>query len=189
MARRVLTQADRDAWDAYVGDGKSKSEKVGLTMASPLKAPKIVQAAPPTTRFLRITSDVPLSLEERPPGVDGRSLVKLRQAKLHASQTLDLHGCSTQLAFQLFQDFMRRAHAAHSHTVEIITGRGSDPKGGTIRKELMHWVNLDPVRQLVIAAAHPDARNVGAVRLLLRPSNIRPCVRQPSGHGRHNRHR
>jgi DNA-nicking Smr family endonuclease len=52
--------------------------------------------------------------------------------------------------------------------VEVVTGRGSAGGEGVLRRELPLWLNLPDVRPLVLAAAHPNAANIGSVRLLLR---------------------
>jgi DNA-nicking Smr family endonuclease len=52
--------------------------------------------------------------------------------------------------------------------VEIITGRGTGEHGGVIRRELPLWLNLPALRPLVLATAHPHARNTGSTRVLLR---------------------
>jgi hypothetical protein len=52
--------------------------------------------------------------------------------------------------------------------VAVITGRGSSPEGGVLRRELPHWLNAPDMRRLLLAAAHPHAANTGAVHLMLR---------------------
>ena len=83
-------------------------------------------------------------------------------------RTLDLHGRTAQHAFHALQAFLHRAHADRVRCVEVITGRGTGEGGGVIRRELPLWLNLPPLRPLVLAVTHPHAANVGSVRLLLR---------------------
>jgi len=52
--------------------------------------------------------------------------------------------------------------------VAVITGRGSSPEGGVLRRELPHWLNAPDIRRMLLAAAHPHAANTGAVHLMLR---------------------
>jgi DNA-nicking Smr family endonuclease len=52
--------------------------------------------------------------------------------------------------------------------VAVVTGKGSTPEGGVLRRELPHWLNAPDLRPLLLGAAHPHAANPGAVHLLLR---------------------
>ncbi len=61
-----------------------------------------------------------------------------------------------------------RASAERLRGVEVITGRGAGETGGTLRRELPHWLNRPELRALILAVAHPGRGNVGAVRILLR---------------------
>ena len=87
---------------------------------------------------------------------------------MRAQRRLDLHGRTAQHAFEALHAFLLRAQAEKLRCVEIITGAGSGPEGGILRRELPHWLTRPDLRHLVMAAVHPHARNVGSVRLLLR---------------------
>ena len=100
--------------------------------------------------------------------MDNGTWSKLRSGKLRATRSLDLHGRTAQAAFLALQSFLHHAHADRVRCVEVITGRGTGETGGVIRRELPLWLNLPPLRPLVLAVTHPQQANVGAVRLLLR---------------------
>jgi DNA-nicking Smr family endonuclease len=110
----------------------------------------------------------PLAVGESPGGVDGASWQRLRGGKLVPERKLDLHGLTAQRAYHALVAFVRSAHADRLRCVEVITGRGSGDETGVLRRELPLWLNRPDIRPLVLAAAHPHAANVGAVRLLLR---------------------
>ncbi len=129
-----------------------------LRAAPPPPAPAIRLVLPPS----------PLSVGAQPAGVDNSTWSKLRTGKIPAARTLDLHGRTAQNAFHALEGFLRRAHADRLRCVEVITGRGSGEAGGVIRREFPLWLNLPPLRPLVLAMTHPHAANQGAVRLLLR---------------------
>ncbi|WP_254070543.1 Smr/MutS family protein [Acidisphaera sp. L21] len=109
-----------------------------------------------------------MSVGEQPAGVDNSTWSRLKTGKLVPGRTLDLHGRTAQHAFHALQSFLHQAHADRVRCVEVITGRGSGENGGVIRRELPLWLNLPPLRPLVLAVTHPHAANVGSVRLLLR---------------------
>lgn len=186
--RRDLTEADRAAWAAYartlrVMDGRSAppEPQAAAPDGSALdgSAPHgRERTAPPgalpsmqSSSFRPALPPVEVGTA-RQPGLDAGTLTRFRTGKLAPARTLDLHGRTAQRAFALLHGFLRGAHADRVRCVEIITGRGSGPEGGVIRRELPLWLNLPELRPLILAAAHPHPANPGSVRVLLR--RIRP---------------
>ncbi|MDR3531415.1 MAG: Smr/MutS family protein [Rhodopila sp.] len=110
----------------------------------------------------------PLSVGTQPGGIDTATWQRFQSGKLVAVRKLDLHGMTTQRAFQALMSFLRTAHAEQVRCVEVVTGRGSGETGGVIRREFPHWLNLPEIRPLILGAAHPHALNPGSVRLILR---------------------
>ncbi len=110
----------------------------------------------------------PVEVGVRHGGLDDTSWRALSNGKLRPQRRLDLHGQAAQPAFRMLHAFLLRAQAERLRCVEIITGAGSGPDGGILRRELPHWLSRNDLRPLVLAAVHPHARNVGSVRLLLR---------------------
>ncbi len=172
MARRALSESDRDAWSAYARHVTALPGREALPALTPVAATPAV--APPPPRPLPAPRPVGapalhyMAVGEQPPGVDNSTWGRLRTGKLPPTRTLDLHGRTAQNAFHALLSFLHRAHADRVRVVEVITGRGSGEGGGVIRRELPLWLNLPPVRPLVLAVTHPHANNVGSVRLLLR---------------------
>lgn len=168
MARRGLSDGDREAWAVYAQHVAALPGR--MLPALPLPAPSVARttlAAPPPAQA-RIPLPSFIEVGRQPGGVDDSTWGKLRTGKLRAVRTLDLHGRTAQAAFVALQSFLHHAHADRVRVVEIITGRGSGEAGGVIRRELPLWLNLPPIRPLVLAVTHPHQANVGAVRLLLR---------------------
>ena len=123
-------------------------------------------ASPPARTSLAPPPPVTTGLH--PPGLDRGTWTRFHTGKLPTARTLDLHGKTAQAAFHALEHFLISAHAEQIRCVEIITGRGSGETGGVIRRELPLWLNLPRLRPLVLAAAHPHARNAGSTRVLLR---------------------
>ena len=170
MARRALTERDREAWALYAQHVAALPGRAQPALPIPLDAPAVPPPAiiPPLPAPARAARPTYLEVGHQPGGVDNSTWGKLRTGKLRAARTLDLHGRTAQAAFHALQAFLHHAHADHVRVVEIITGRGSGEAGGVIRRELPLWLNLPPLRPLVLAVTHPHQANVGAVRLLLR---------------------
>lgn len=103
-----------------------------------------------------------------PSGLDDRRWRDLRRGRTRPERTLDLHGYRAQEAHAAVRAFLRDAMAEGLRCVAIVTGRGSSPEGGVLRRELPHWLNAPDLRPLLLGAAHPHAANAGAVHLLLR---------------------
>ena len=168
-SRRGLTETDRSAWATYVRHvaplaGHARPELPELPQAAPLQPTLALPGIPP----LAAARPSPLVVDRQPGGLDNATWNRFRTGKLPATRTLDLHGRTAHRAFHALQDFLARAAGDRQRCVEIITGRGTGPEGGVLRRELPLWLNLAEFRPLVLAAAHPHPANTGAVRLLLR---------------------
>lgn len=166
---RILSEPDRAAWADYI---RHVAALAGREMPAPVPPPPAAEAAPPRTApppAVRPAARLPaLVTGTAPPGLDNSSWGRFQGGKLVPSRTLDLHGKTAQAAFHALEGFLVAAHADGVRCVEVITGRGAGEQGGVIRRELPHWLNLPRLRPLVLAAAHPHARNAGSTRLLLR---------------------
>ena len=172
MARRALSDVDREAWAAYARHvaalpGRSIPALTPPAALPPPPDPPLA-AKPVSVAVPRRTLPSYVAVGEQPAGVDNSTWARLRTGKLAPGRTLDLHGRTAQHAFHALQAFLHRAHADRVRCVEVITGRGTGEAGGVIRRELPLWLNLPPLRPMVLAVTHPHAANVGAVRLLLR---------------------
>ncbi len=171
MKRRGLSDADQAAWTSYARHVAALPGRAlpALTPEAPLPAaPASPAVAPIVLRVARAAAPSFVTVGEQPGGVDNSTWSRLRTGKLAVGRTLDLHGRTAQHAFHALQGFLLRAHADRVRCVEVITGRGRGEGGGVIRRELPLWLNLPPLRPLVLAVTHPHAANSGSVRLLLR---------------------
>jgi DNA-nicking Smr family endonuclease len=169
MARRALSDVDREAWALYAQHVAALPGRAppALPLPASVGAPQPASAAAPPPPA-RVVAPGMIEVGQQPGGVDNSTWGKLRTGKLRATRTLDLHGRTAQAAFIALQSFLHHAQADRVRCVEIITGRGSGEHGGVIRRELPLWLNLPPIQPMVLAVTHPHQANVGAVRVLLR---------------------
>ena len=165
---RGLSDLDREAWASYARHVAAFPGRSIPALTPPAAAAARPVAAAPVIQAARTATPSYVTVGEQPGGVDNSTWSRLRTGKLPVGRTLDLHGRTAQHAFHALQAFLLRAHADRVRCVEVITGRGSGETGGVIRRELPLWLNLPPLRPLVLAVTHPHAANVGSVRLLLR---------------------
>ncbi len=174
-ARLGLSDAERADWAAFARHIRLLPGRALPDLpAPPAPAPPAADAGPVTLPPLSAparaaATPVPaLRVGDAPGGLDRASWKRLQGGRLAPERTLDLHGRTAQAAFHALQTFLHRAHADRVRCVEVITGRGAGETGGVIRRELPLWLNLPPLRPLVLAASNPHPANAGAVRLLLR---------------------
>ncbi|MBR0670299.1 Smr/MutS family protein [Neoroseomonas soli] len=173
MPRRLrgLSEADRALWRAYAAEivplpghelAPEPAPPMPVVAASTLAAP----SAPPLppARW----APPPIAVNAPPAGLDDRRWRDLRRGKLKPERTLDLHGRRAQDAHAAVHAFLAGAFADGLRCVAVITGRGSSPEGGVLRRELPHWLNAPDLRRILLGAAHPHSANTGAVHLLLR---------------------
>ena len=167
MARRALTEIDREAWASYARHVAALPGRAMPALA-PVQMAPVTPAAPLLAPVRPVTVVAEVAVGQQPAGLDKASWTRLRTGKLLPERTLDLHGRTAQHAYHALQGFLLRAHADRVRCVEVITGRGSGENGGVIRRELPLWLNLPQLRPLVLGVTHPHAANIGSVRLLLR---------------------
>lgn len=176
--RSGMTEQDRADWEAYARSivplpGHELPAKPGLPPVEP-RPPVVVAPTVPARPAALVTSRLSfLTVGVQPPGLDAGTWSRLRMGKILPSRTLDLHGRSAQQAFHSLRAFLEAAVIDRLRCVEVITGRGSGPEGGVIRRELPMWLNLPNLRPMLLGAAYPHAANLGSVRLLLRRQKAR----------------
>jgi len=167
---RGLSEADRALWRAYAAEivplpGRElppePAPSPAPAAAPPAAAPR---PAPPPPRW----TPPDIAVNAPPSGLDDRRWRDLRRGRIRPERTLDLHGRRAQDAHAAVHAFLAEAYADGLRCVAVITGRGSSPEGGVLRRELPHWLNAPDLRRILLGAAHPHSANTGAVHLLLR---------------------
>ena len=111
-------------------------------------------------------------LEGKVPGLDPRTLKKLRRGEFTVQEDLDLHGSDSGTARARLERFLIDAHARGLRCVRIVHGRGRNSPGGipVIKTNLPRWLARGPARTLVLAytTAAPHDGGSGASYVLLR---------------------
>jgi DNA-nicking Smr family endonuclease len=168
---RALSAADRALWQAYVArvdplPGRALPPPESAEAPPVVTAPQAVPAVQPTAP--QAWQPPPIQVNVTPAGLDDKRWRALRRGRMKPERTLDLHGRRAQEAHDAVRGFLQDAFVDGLRCVAVITGRGSSPEGGVLRRELPHWLNAPDLRRILLAAAHPHAANTGAVHLMLR---------------------
>lgn len=167
---RGLTEADRALWRAYAAEVAPLPGRELPPEAPVPSAPVVVTtpAAQPTPPPPPRWTPPPIAVNTPPSGLDDRRWRDLRRGRIRPERSIDLHGRRAQEAHAAVHAFLADAYADGLRCVAVITGRGSSPEGGVLRRELPHWLNAPDLRRILLGAAHPHSANTGAVHLLLR---------------------
>lgn len=168
--RGALTEEDRDTWSAFAHavhplPGKARIAAPPPAIPEPVPASVLAPIASPPAKARPLA---PVAIGSAPGGLDRGTWERLRAGKRLVERTLDLHGRTAERAHHALRAFLHTAQAEHLRCVEVITGRGAGEAGGVLRRELPEWLNAPDLRPLILAVTHPHARNLGAVRILLR---------------------
>ncbi|NKC30447.1 Smr/MutS family protein [Falsiroseomonas selenitidurans] len=172
MREKRLNSADLALWRAFTAEIRPLFGHQPPAAPAEAVPPPTAAAAPPQLAVAppppRPAPPPEIRVGEVPGGLDRKRWAALRRGDMRAERTLDLHGRRVQEAHLVFRAFLHRAHAEGVRTVTIVTGKGPQPEGGILKRELPHWLNDPELRPLVLGAAHPHPTNSGAVNLLLR---------------------
>lgn len=105
-------------------------------------------------------------------GLDQRDLTKLKNGLFSCEAHLDMHGMSSDQAYDSLLFFLRESYLQAKRCVLLIPGRGLGSPGGVglLRQELQRWLTREPLRRIVLAfcTALPKHGGAGALYVLLR---------------------
>jgi DNA-nicking Smr family endonuclease len=170
--RKGLSRADLALWHAFTSDivplfghARPEAPEPAAAPAPEAIAPApAVKAAVPPQRALAPE----IRIGEQPGGLDRKRWKALRRGDMGAERVLDLHGRRVNDAHAALRSFLHDASLDGVRSVTVVTGKGPQPDGGILKRELPHWLNAPDLRPLVLGAAHPHPTNTGAVNILLR---------------------
>lgn len=85
---------------------------------------------------------------------------KIAKGRLPLEARIDLHGLRQDEAHDMLFGFLHNAHARGLRHVLVITGKGSSPGGGVLRRAVPRWLTSAPFRGLA-SGVEPAARGHG----------------------------
>lgn len=148
-----------------------------LRAPRPAVSPAATTAPPPSPRKPR--PDAPSLLEPGiAPGLDARTLARLKRGLIPPEAEIDLHHLTQDDAHRRLTRFLAGAQAAERRCVLVITGKGFGAEGqvGILKASVPRWLNEAPMRELVLAFSHATAARggEGALFVLLRRRRPQP---------------
>lgn len=160
---RPLTEEEKHLWRQVTESVTPLHEAFELppeiTEFSP--ASPVVSIAPSVHSSRKVTA--------LPGQLDKPTVRRIKARRLPVEATLDLHGMTRDAAQQALTRFILLAGERGQRTVLVITGKGRTEMG-KIRKEFPHWLELPPLRSLVIGfhVAHRQDGGEGAFYVRIR---------------------
>ena len=107
-----------------------------------------------------------------PSGISLSQAHKLQKGKIRLESKIDLHGFTQEKANIFLKDKLTELYKKNIRCVLIITGKKTGKHGpeGVLKKEVPRWLNIPPLRQMVLmtAWAQPKDGGGGALYVLLK---------------------
>ncbi|MFV9838954.1 MAG: Smr/MutS family protein [Aaplasma endosymbiont of Hyalomma asiaticum] len=106
--------------------------------------------------------------------INGKTKSKLSKGLCRIDGTVDLHGCTMDIAYETLVDFITHSYNSSRKCVLVITGWGSKSLGeNSIKSSLYHWLLSDRIINMVLyyTQAAPVHGGKGAFYVLLRSKN------------------
>jgi DNA-nicking Smr family endonuclease len=105
-------------------------------------------------------------------GLDSKIMQKLKAGQYSPQAHLDLHGLTSEQAWELLVEFIKENFMAGNRCLLVIPGRGKNsPLGRSVlREQIQSWLTRDPLKRVLLAfsTAQPKHGGSGALYVLLR---------------------
>lgn len=110
------------------------------------------------------------------PGLDHRTLARLKRGRIAPQATIDLHGMTQAAAHQVLSPFLAGAQAGGKRCVLVITGKGYGTGGtiGVLKAAVPRWLNEPPLAMRILGYCHAPAALGGEGALLILLRRLRP---------------
>ena len=109
-------------------------------------------------------------------GVDRATLKRFKRGEYSIEAILDLHGYTTDVAYEKVESFLKNCYLRKKRCVQIVTGKGLHRDDdvfavrGILKDLVPKWLNTDNLRPLVLIYdySRPEDGGDGALTILLR---------------------
>lgn len=130
---------------------------------------RIGEKAGKTATRIPDTVDPPLRM-------DRKTFTRMKRGKQAPDARIDLHGMTAAAAHMALTGFLLRAHGEGKRLVLVITGKGRPNDHGSLgvlRREVPHWLERPPLRQIVLQVTEANRRHGGSGALYVYLSRTR----------------
>ena len=184
---------DNELWDLVTKKDK-KYEKVNRDVSKNLESnknifiikepaePKLIKKKGIKNNFSREETilknnninNQDLDPQTPPSGISASQADKLKKGKIRPEKIFDLHGYTQFRAHNYINEELLKCYNKNIRSILIITGKklGKSGAEGVLKKEVPRWLNLSPLRDIILMTswAMPRDGGEGALYVLLRRS-------------------
>ncbi|HEX5337264.1 MAG TPA: Smr/MutS family protein [Gallionella sp.] len=167
----LIAPEDAALFRAAVGEVKPLADQNRIAPHHPKRKPRlnhpVIPDAVPDILSDFASGDAPD--EYLGNGLSRMMLRKLRRGAWPIQDSIDLHGCTSDAARKLLQEFLHHAQQHALRCVVVIHGKGMNSPGGeaVLKMRVRHWLIQHP-QVLAYCDAQPRDGGGGAALLLLR---------------------
>ena len=177
--RRRLSPEDEALWQR-IARTTNPMQKPRIAKAPPKQIDKPPAApepgfTPPKFRIgeKSVATETRIPPPTTPVRMDRKAYSKLKRGKSAPEARIDLHGMTAATAHTALTAFLLRAFGDGKRLVLVITGKGKPSETGPtgiLRREVPHWLDQPPLRQIVLQTtpAHQRHGGSGALYVYLR---------------------
>ena len=169
--------SDKELWDKITKKDKkySKSNRVNFNKIKPAKIEKNVNEKNKLKKFVeapaikkeiiinKLLEEKYLDPKEIPAGISLNQAENLKKGKIRPEVEIDLHGFTQEKANSYLKDKLTEFHKKNIRCVLVITGKkiGKNGAEGVLRREVPKWLNISPLRQMIIMTSWAQNKDGG----------------------------
>lgn len=169
--------SDKELWDKITKKDKkySKSNRVIFSKNKPVKIEKNVNEKNKLKKFVetpaikeeiiinKLLEEKYLDPKEIPAGISLNQAENLKKGKIRPEVEIDLHGFTQEKANSYLKDKLTEFHKKNIRCVLVITGKkiGKNGAEGVLRREVPKWLNISPLRQMIIMTSWAQNKDGG----------------------------
>ena len=116
-----------------------------------------------------------LDPKEIPTGISLKQAQDIKKGKLRPEKVYDLHGYTQYGAHNYLNEEIIKCYKRNIRALLIITGKklGASGAEGVLKKEVPRWLNLSPLREVILMTSWATARDGGEGALYVLLKNIK----------------
>lgn len=165
--RPLVSPEDQALFMEAVGGAMPLTGRDRVPVVKPPAVVRVVEPPPPVS--LTVEGDGQ-RYAARGPGVSRQQVQELRAGKVHAEETLDLHGEVVTKGLARLRAFMLEAHRIGRRCVLVVHGKGTHSEHGAPLREAVLGELLGPLSGVIhaLSTAAPADGGEGATYVMLR---------------------